>query len=369
MYSTLSSSLPTLSIGRKTVQYPIIQGGMGVRISGASLAAAVANAGGVGIISSVGLGLSSPHFTEAKANGRDIGSRFFEASRLALIEEIQKARTLSPQGVIGINTMVADRNHEALVRAIAEQPIDLIIAGAGLPLSLPRLTEGAPHIALVPIISSVRAARLICRKWRQQYNRLPDGFIVEHPRYAGGHLGAKAEEIDTEAASLEYVIPNLVQFLADELQADIPVIAAGGVWDRADIDRMLALGAKGVQIGTRFITTEECDADDRYKAFHLEARPEDVMLVPSPVGLPGRALKNPFVEKVVSHTLNLKTRCVNCLHRCKYRDTRETYCILTALDRAAKGDVENGLIFGGTNAGRSDRLYPVAELMSELVHG
>lgn len=340
---------------------------MGVRISGAQLAAAVANAGGIGIISSVGLGLSSPHFESEELAGRDLASRFSEASRLALIEEVQKARALSPSGIIGVNTMVADRNHEGLVRALAHLPVDLIVAGAGLPLSLPKLTASAPHIALVPIVSSVRAARLICRKWSQQYDRLPDGFIVEHPRYAGGHLGAKAAEIEDETVSVEYVVPRLKQFLIEEVQADIPIIAAGGVWDRADIDRMLALGASGVQIGTRFITTEECDAHDRYKAFHLKAQPEDVILVPSPVGLPGRALKNPFVEKVLNHTLDIKTRCVNCLHRCKYRDSKETYCILTALDRAAKGDVETGLIFGGTNAGRSDRLRSVKSLMTELV--
>lgn len=340
---------------------------MGVRISGARLAAAVANAGGIGIISSVGLGLSSPHFESAELQGQNLANRFVAASRLALLEEIQKARTLSPQGIIGINTMVADRNHDALIAAIADQPIDLIIAGAGLPLGLPRLTEKAPHIALVPIVSSVRAARIICRKWSQQYNRLPDGFVVEHPRYAGGHLGAKADEIEDAAASVEQIIPALVKFLAEEIQADIPIIAAGGVWDRTDIDRMLALGAKGVQLGTRFITTEECDADDRYKAFHLSARAEDVTLVPSPVGMPGRALKNAFVNQVLNSTLNMKTRCVNCLHRCKYRDSRETYCILNALDRAAKGDVENGLIFAGTNAGRSDRIRSVNDLMAELV--
>lgn len=340
---------------------------MGVRISGANLAAAVANAGGVGVISSVGLGLSSPHFTDAALADLPLGQRFFEASRLALTEAIQTARQLSPNGIIGVNMMVADRHHEAMVRAIASQPIDLIIAGAGLPLTLPGLTADAPHIALVPIVSSVRAARLICRKWSKQYDRLPDGFIIEHPRYAGGHLGAKADEMETEAVSLETVIPQLREYLTTELHVDIPIIAAGGVWERSDIDRVLALGASGVQIGTRFITTDECDADDRYKQFHLAARPEDVTLVPSPVGLPGRAIRNAFVDKVLSNTLDLKTRCVNCLHRCKYRDTKETYCILTALDRAAQGDVENGLIFGGTNAGRSDRIRPVADLMAELV--
>ncbi|RZM79592.1 NAD(P)H-dependent flavin oxidoreductase [Leptolyngbya iicbica] len=366
MFTTLSTSLPPLTLGAKTAHYPIIQGGMGVRISGANLAAAVANAGGVGVISSVGLGLRILEANTDDARG-SWSDRYFEATKQALIAEIQTARALSPQGVIGINTMVADRHHDALMQAIADQPIDFIIAGAGLPLSLPRLVQPSPHIALIPIVASVRAARVLCRKWSQQYQRLPDGFIVESPGAAGGHLGAKLAEVDDVAHSVEAVVPQLVNYIRDELQAEIPVIAAGGIWDRADIDRMLALGASGVQLGTRFITTEECDADDRYKTYHLQARAEDVMLVPSPVGLPGRAIRNPFIEKVMAGESLPKTRCVNCLVRCKYRDQKETYCILHALNRAANGDVENGLIFAGSNAGKSDRLRSVADLMQELV--
>jgi nitronate monooxygenase len=367
MMKTVSSNLPSLGIGHRVAPYPIVQGGMGVRISGANLAAAVANAGGVGVISSVGLGLKpllADTDTGAKGN---LADRYFEATQQALIAEIQKARSLSPNGIIGINTMVADRHHDALMRAIADQPIDFIIAGAGLPLSLPRLVERSPHIALIPIVASLRAAKVLCRKWSQQYQRLPDGFIVESPGLAGGHLGAKREEVNDAAHSVEAVVPQLVNYIRDDLKASIPVIAAGGIWDRADIDRMLALGASGVQLGTRFITTEECDADDRYKAYHLQAQAADVMLVPSPVGLPGRALRNPFIDRVMAGDSLPKTRCVNCLVRCKYRDHRETYCILHALNRAASGDVENGLIFAGSNAGRSDRLRSVADLMQELV--
>jgi len=361
------SKLPALQIGEKVAQYPIIQGGMGVRISGPKLAAAVANAGGVGIISSVGLGLNALQSEDGAPSGKSLSDRYGEATRSALITAIQQARALSPTGLIGINTMVADRHHEALVQAIATQPIDLIVAGAGLPLNLPRLVQRSPHIALVPIVSSVRAAHVICRKWSQQHQRLPDGFIVEDPRSAGGHLGAKLEEIEDAAVSVEQVVPQLVDYIREQLQATIPVIAAGGVWDRADIDRMLALGASGVQMGTRFITTDECDAHDRYKTYHAQARAADVTLVPSPVGLPGRALRNPFIDNVLANGPQVRTQCVNCLVRCKYRDQRETYCILHALNRAANGDIENGLIFAGSNAGRSDRLRPVADLMAELV--
>lgn len=361
------SQLPALSIGEKVARYPIIQGGMGVRISGPKLAAAVANAGGVGIISSVGLGLNELQSADGAPSGTNLGDRYREAAGSALVDAIQTARQLSPTGVIGVNTMVADRHHEALVQTMATQPIDLIIAGAGLPLHLPRLVQQSPQIALVPIVSSVRAARVICRKWSQQHQRLPDGFIVEDPRSAGGHLGAKPEEVEDAAVSVEQVVPQLVDYIRDELPATIPVIAAGGIWDRADIDRMLALGASGVQMGTRFITTDECDAHERYKNYHVQACAADVTLVPSPVGLPGRALRNPFIDNVLANGPQVRTRCVNCLVRCKYRDQRETYCILHALNRAANGDVEHGLIFAGSNAGRSDRIRPVADLMAELV--
>jgi nitronate monooxygenase len=353
------TTFPPLRIGKHIAPYPIIQGGMGIRISGANLASAVANAGGIGIISAVCLGLNSPYFKKGS---------LFKANRLALIDEIAKARQLSPQGIIGINAMVAVRDYETLVRTAAESGIDLIISGAGLPLHLPEYTVNYPDVALVPIISSTRAAKVICHKWERQYNRLPDAFIVENPHKAGGHLGAKYQELSTSTLEAEQVIPELVEYLNNELGQDIPVIAAGGIWDRCDIDRVLALGAKGVQIGTRFITTDECDADIRYKEFHLNASSEDVEIVPSPVGMPGRVLHNPFVEKVLQDSPDIDKRCLaNCLQVCRCRDTKETYCIVQALDRAARGNVEEGLIFAGTNAGRSDKILPVRDLMAELI--
>ena len=354
--------LPPLRIGQHIARYPIIQGGMGIRISGATLAAAVANAGGIGIVSAVALGLNSPYFDAKRRRGK-----FFAANRLALIDELKQARALSPEGIMGINSMVAARDHETLVRTAAENGANLVISGAGLPLKLPLYTADYPDVALVPIISTVRAARLICRKWERQYGRLPDAFVVENPKKAGGHLGAKIEELNRPGLSATQVIPELVDYLRNELGEAIPAIAAGGIWDRADIDRALALGASGVQLGTRFITTEECDADRRYKEFHLNAKPDDVTIVPSPVGMPGRVLRNPFVEKVLAGSPELKTRCLaNCLSVCKYRDTQQSYCIVQALDKAARGDVDNGLIFAGSNAGRADRMVTVAELMAEL---
>ena len=353
------TELPSLRIGKHLAPYPIIQGGMGIRISGANLASAVANAGGIGIISAVCLGLNSPHFKK---------NNLFKANRLALIDEIQKARQLSPQGIIGINAMVAVRDYETLVRTAAESGIDLIISGAGLPLQLPEYTANYPDVALVPIISSIRAAQVICRKWERQYNRLPDAFVVENPNKAGGHVGAKYQDLSSPKLEAEQVIPDLIKYFHNELGQDIPVIAAGGIWDRSDIDRVLALGAKGVQIGTRFITTDECDADIRYKEFHLNANPEDVKIVPSPVGMPGRVLSNPFVDKVLQNSPDIDKKCLaNCLQVCRCRDTKETYCIVQALDRAARGNIEEGLIFASTNAGRSEQIVPVKELMAELI--
>lgn len=373
----IMTTLPTLQIGNHIAHYPIIQGGMGIRISGARLASAVANAGGVGIISAVALGFGSAYFDQRSAAGSRRGTadpkqkgkrNIFVANRLALIDELQKARQLSPNGVIGINSMVAGQDHETLVRTAAEHGANLIVAGAGLPLHLPEYTRDYPDVALVPIISSTRAAKVICRKWQRQHNRLPDGFIVENPNSAGGHLGSKKEELGKAEWNAEQVIPELVTYLREELQVRIPVIAAGGIWDRADIDRAFSLGASGVQMGTRFITTDECDADIKYKEFHRDAKPEDVVIVPSPVGLPGRALNNPFAQQAIAQAPDLDKRCFgSCLQVCSCRDRGEHYCIARALDKAARGDVENGLIFAGSNAGRSDRIMPVQDLIHELV--
>jgi nitronate monooxygenase len=360
--------LPPLQIGRHCSRYPIIQGGMGIRISGARLAAAVANAGGIGIVSAVALGVNSPYFEIQQPNVTKRKEQFFAANRLALIDELQKARALSPEGILGINAMVAARDYETLVRTAVEQGINLIISGAGLPLQLPEYTVDHPDVALVPIISTTRAARLLCRRWEHHYGRLPNALVVENPNSAGGHLGAKVQEIGDPALEAEQVIPELLDYLHHELGQPIPVIAAGGIWDRSDIDRMLAMGASGVQIGTRFITTDECDAHPRYKEFHLQAKPEEVVLIHSPVGLPGRALRNPFVEKVLAASADLEKRCLaNCLHTCRCRDEQDLFCIVQALDKAARGDVENGLIFSGSNAGRAQTMMSVADLMEELV--
>jgi nitronate monooxygenase len=243
----------------------------------------------------------------------------------------------------------------------------MLIVGAGLPLDLPEYTANYPDVALVPIISGVPAARTICQQWEREYNRFPDAFIVGCPRTSGGHVGIKNFTAGDLACSLEWLIPDLAEYLQSEFGLSIPIIGSGGVWNRADIDTMLEFGASGVQIGTRFILTDECDADPRYKEFHLHASPEDVVIVPSPVGVPGRALRNDFTEKAIAQSCHPAQRCIaNCLNVCEYRDRKETYCLIQALNRAARGDVETGLVFSGARTDVPERILPVADLVAEL---
>lgn len=355
-----------LPIGQHVAQYPILQGGMAVEVSGANLAAAVANAGGVGVISTLGLGLNSAYFT-SQSGRRPKPNQFFEANRLALIDELQKARELSPDGILGVNVIVATRNYLTLARTAAEQGANLIVTGAGLPMPLPEVLADFPEVAIVPIVSTVQAAQLLCQTWQQKYDRLPDAFVLECPKTSGGHVGVHEEELNNPAYCLQYLLPEMLDYLEHELGVFIPLIAAGGVSDQADIDKMLSLGANGVQIGTRFIATHECDADIRFKEFVLKAKPEDLVIVPSPVGVPGRALRNAFTEQAIAQSPDMDHRCIaNCLESCLYRDRKQTYCLLHALNCAARGDVEQGLIFSGSKLGYGDRLVSVAELMAEL---
>jgi nitronate monooxygenase len=349
--------LPALRIGKHIVRHPIIQGAMAVRVSGAKLAGAVAKAGGVGLISSLGIGLSSPHFDRRKRGS------FFTANRLALIDELHKARMISPTGIIGVNILVATRDYPVLAETAAAHGADLIVTGAGLPLQLPEYTANYPDVALVPIVANVQAAQTICETWQQRYDRLPDAFIVENCKQIGGHFASQCED---DAVTIQTVIAELRNYLA-RLGVEIPLIVSGGIWDRTDIDRMMSIGADGVQIGTRFITTNECDADLRYKEFHVQARSEHVVTVPSPIGKPGRALRNTFAEQAMADLPTLERRCIaNCLASCLCRDTGKTYCILQALSKAAQGDVEQGLMFSGGNVRPVEQIVSVAELMAAL---
>lgn len=345
-----------LTIGRHSVPFPVIQGGMGVRVSGYRLAGNVALCGGIGLIAAAGLGFDSAD------NVKD----FPEAERQSLLEELRKAYEIAPDGVIGVNCMVAVSNYDECVKTACEGGAKLIVSGAGLPMNLPGLTEDYPEVALVPIVSSVKAAELICRKWHKGYGRLPDAIVVEDPDTAGGHLGEKPEVIGTGQYDQYGTVRGVKSYLKEKWNLDVPVIAAGGIWDRQDLQHALAQGADGVQIGTRFVVTEECDADDAFKQAYINCRKEDIGLIMSPAGLPGRALKG-NVEQIRQHDLDLNLRCpMNCLKKCAYKSGQERFCIIGALERSRLGDLQTGLVFCGSNAWKAERISTVKEVFDEL---
>jgi NAD(P)H-dependent flavin oxidoreductase YrpB (nitropropane dioxygenase family) len=349
--------VPSLTIGRHTVPFPLIQGGMGVRISGGRLAGHVARSGGVGLVATAGIGLNSPHYD---------GRNFFTADPLALRDELAKAYAIAPGGVVGTNCMVAVTNYETMVRTSCEAGAKVIVSGAGLPLNLPELTADFPEVALVPIVSSVKAAELIVRKWHKGWGRLPDAVVVEDPDTAGGHLGEKLENIGSGAYDQYATVRGVKEYLRSEWQAEVPVIAAGGIWDRTDLLHALNEGADGVQMASRFVCTEECDAADAFKQAYLDCRKEDIGLIMSPAGLPGRAILTHF-PKVRERDVALAVRCPSgCLKKCTYKEGQERFCIVHALDRAQRGDVETGLVFCGSNAWKADRITTVQAIFDEL---
>jgi len=348
-----------MRIGKYEVPYPLIQGGMAVRVSGHRLAGNVARCGGIGLVASAGIGLNTPLFK---------GDNYFAAEPLALKEELAKAYAIAPDGVIGTNCMVAVTDYAELVRASCEGGAKLIVSGAGLPLNLPELTADWPDVALVPIVSSVKAAELIARKWHKSSNRLPDAVVVEDPETAGGHLGEKLENIGKGLYDQYATVRGVKAYFRDTWNLDIPIIAAGGVWDRADFENALAQGADGVQMGTRFVCTEECDADDAFKQAYLKCSKEDIGLIMSPAGLPGRALVA-NVSAIRERDLEMTPFCpTGCLRKCAYKSEKERFCIVHALDRAQRGDMETGLVFCGSNAWKATRIETVQEIFDELFH-
>ncbi|MCA1757296.1 MAG: nitronate monooxygenase family protein [Bacteroidales bacterium] len=344
-----------LKIGNLSIAVPVIQGGMGVGVSLSGLASAVANEGGVGVISSAGLGIMY----------RNLASDFVEASILGLREEIRKAREKT-QGVIGVNVMVAMTNFADMIRTSVAEKVDIIIAGAGLPLDLPSFLNKESVTKLVPIVSSARAAKLICNKWKSTYDYLPDAVIVEGPR-AGGHLGFKPEQIDDPEYSLEHLVPAIVSELRvfeEKYHQQIPLIAAGGIYTGQDIADILKLGASGVQMGTRFVTTTECDASDKFKQSYLSAAEKDIVIIKSPVGMPGRAIVSNFIDKVTAGKKKPLKCPFHCIKTCDISSS--PYCIITALVNALKGNFEGGYAFAGSNAFRATRIQSVKELFQDL---
>ena len=349
--------LPKLQIGNLIAEVPLVQGGMGVRVSLSSLATAVANEGGIGTISSMGLG-------DLRLSGKEFEAR----SREALIREIHKARELT-SGLLAVNVMGALSNAADLVRAAIEGGIRIIVFGAGLPMKLPEIA-GNPEVNLVPIVSSSRVASLIMRAWKKRYDRTVDAFIIEGP-LAGGHLGYSPEQLEhPEDCSLEKSLEEVLEAIKpyeDDFGRKIPIIVAGGIYDGADIEEMLSLGASGVQMGTRFVCTTECGASAEFKQAFLDAREEDISIVKSPVGMPGRAIYNRFL-KTIDEEGPQKIKCAyRCLATCQVKDAK--YCIAEALINSVSGDVDHGLIFCGKNVYRVDKIMSVKALFQELVSG
>ena len=346
---------PELKIGNLIAEMPIIQGGMGVGISMSGLAAAVANEGGIGVISGVGLGMEEPDFR----------TNFLEANLRVLSREIRKARA-SSKGLIGVNFLGAINNYAEMVKGAVKEKIDFIFSGAGLPLKLPQYTKGS-NTKLVPIISSERAASIICQAWDRRHKKMPDAFVVEGPK-AGGHLGFSREELEQPARfRLEDIVVKVIEAVKpwiEKYKQDIPVIAAGGIFTGQDIVKFLKLGAAGVQMGSRFVCTHECDASDAFKQTYINAKKEDVVLINSPVGLPGRAINNEFLEKA-KRGEKIPFKCpYHCLKTCE--PEKSPYCITLALVNAKKGRLKSGFAFAGENAWRNNAIISVKELFAKL---
>ncbi len=349
-------ALPHLKIGHLTARLPVVQGGMGVGVSLHSLASAVACAGGIGVIAAAGIG-----FAES-ATPAD----FVHNCEIAMAREVQMAKEMSGGGPIGVNVMVALSDFEMLARTAAQAGADVIFSGAGLPMRLPACVEGT-DTAIVPIVSSGRAADLLCKAWVTKHDRFPDGFVVEGP-LAGGHLGFSREQLQhLDDFKLERHVTQVIEAVRpweEKAGRPIPVIAAGGIFTGEDIARFLNLGAAGVQMATRFVCTEECDASPLFKQAYLNAAPEDIGFIKSPVGMPGRAIKNTFLSRV-DGGWEAPIYCpYHCIRTCV--PEKSPYCIALALDNARLGHLDDGFVFAGANAWRCDKIVKVQELMDEL---
>ena len=377
------SNFKPLVIGDLKIEKPVIQGGMGVGISLHRLAGAVAKAGGMGIISTAQIGFREPDF---KTN-------FVEANLRAIRNEFKKAREIAPEGAIGFNIMVATKHYDMWVKEAVKAGADAIISGAGLPVSLPEYAEAAyeemkavgkkllRRTKLAPIVSTAKAAMVICKMWDRKYHRVPDFVVVEGP-LAGGHLGFTKEQLaqygadstDVEASYDQAAydeevkaIMKVVKGYEDKYETHIPVVTAGGIYTHEDVKHQFELGAEGVQVATRFVTTRECDAPDAYKQTYIEASKEDIVITQSPVGMPGRAILNPFLKKIKEGERPAIKSCFQCLEHCDIKTI--PYCITRALVNAAEGDEDAALLFCGSNAFRSDRIETVEEVMNALLIG
>ncbi len=347
--------LKPLVIGGLTAEIPIIQGGMGVGVSLSSLAGAVAKEGGIGIISA-----AQPGYQE-----KDFFTNTIEANKRALRYHIKKAKEISGGGIIGVNVMKATQNYAEYVTCCVEAGADMIISGAGLPVDLPEIL-GDASAKYAPIVSSVKAAKVLLQRWEKRKLRMPDFIVIEGPK-AGGHLGFQPEAIQKyETESYDDEVRSIVEYIKtweEKLNRPMPVIFAGGVYDRGDIDHYIALGCAGVQMATRFVATVECDASEAFKEAYIKAKKEDITIVKSPVGMPGRAIRNSYMARREKEREEVK-KCFRCLEHCNPATT--PYCISMALIRAVEGDIDNSLVFCGENAYKVNKMSTVHAIMEEL---
>lgn len=339
-----------MKIGGKEIKVPVVQGGMGVGVSLANLAGNVAKCGGIGIISTAQIGYRDPDFNKHP----------IECNLKAVQSEIKKAKEIAGgNGLIGVNIMVVTRQYEAYVKAAIEGGADLIISGAGLPMELPGIA-GTAKVLLAPIVSGKRALRVILNYWKKHFNRTPDMVVVEGPM-AGGHLGFSKEELQHyENNSYDQTLQEILDMTNP---MEIPTVMAGGVYDRNDMLHYLSMGADGVQVATRFVTTYECDAHINYKQAYIQAKKDDIVIVKSPVGMPGRAIHNDFLDRVTNGERFMKG-CRQCITTCDPATT--PYCITQALIHAVEGNVEEGLLFCGSNAYKATKLEYVKDIMEEF---
>ncbi len=347
--------MKSLNIGDLKIRVPIIQGGMGIGISLSKLASAVANMGGVGIISTVGIGLTGQQHKLGWKKGNIEGVK----------REIRKAREMTT-GILGVNIMAVLTDFSEMVKTSIDEGIDIIFSGAGLPLDLPSYLVKGKQTKLVPIVSSGRAANIITQKWKQNYDYLPDAFVVEGPK-AGGHLGFKADALLDAGNKLENLVDEVLvvaREIKEKFNKEVPVIAAGGIFTGTDIRNIMNRGATGVQIGTRFVATEECDASDEFKQAVVDAREEDIQIIKSPVGMPGRSIFNRFLQEATDGQRRPAVCRHHCIRSCNPKTTM--YCIADALLSAFKGNLKDGFAFVGSNAGRVKEITTVKEIFTEL---
>lgn len=348
--------LKPLKIGDLTAEVPIVQGGMGVGISLSGLAGAVAREGGVGVISAAHPGYKEPDFKQ----------NTLAANKRALEYHIKRAKEISGgKGLIGVNIMCVSRDYDEYVRCAAQCGADIIISGAGLPVKLPELLKDC-RTMFAPIVSPLRSVQALFKVWDRRYHTMPHLVVIEGPP-AGGHLGYDKEYLlKSDYTDYEAEVSRIIEYVKDfanRYGVEIPVVYGGGVYDRNDIDRCMALGADGVQMATRFVATEECDAHPAFKQAYVQASASDITITDSPVGMPGRAIANSFVKERALSREDIRA-CFNCMEMCN--PAKAPYCITAALIRAVKGDTENSLIFCGTNAAKITGISTVKEIISEL---